>query len=232
MNLSPSGACVRVNALVQEGQSVELYLRLCPDGMAMPVKGQVIWTREDPDEKGLAIGVGFEDVDSALQSLIRDYVEIAESSLLRFLSEFPLFCEFSREDCRRLIYVITRRTLEKEQTLYKQDTTDTELQGLFVVQSGLLAIYRGRRRTKASQLAVVSPGQVFGEATLICDQPHSASVVAVNDTELLQIQKKGFQQLREEDAYLAMKIYDVVSRVLIQRLGRTTKRLFSPVSVR
>ena len=104
-----------------------------------------------------------------------------------------------------------------------------DLQGLFIVQSGLLNIFKGKKAKPERRVAVVSPGEIFGEFTLLYESPHTASVVAVNDSNLIQINKMGFQLMKEENPVLTCKIMELIARSLADRLKHATKKLFCPV---
>jgi len=229
VNLSETGLCLRLRHEAAVGKSVELQIQLNPQASAMLVPGRIAWVRQDSINNVFYCGVGFTRISEELLEQIKAYVEVGAAALLEFLSEFALFKDFSHDDCRSLLRIVTLRELEKKEILYEEGTRDVDLQGLFIVQSGLLSIFKGRTPTPERQLAVVSPGMIFGESTLVNDQPHSASIIAVNDSHLIQINKVGFGLLRKDQPVLALKIMDVVARALIARLGRTTKRLFAPV---
>ena len=231
VNLSETGACVRVRHDVTLDQSMELRIALEEGAEPMVVTAQVAWIRPDAANHVSYCGLGFVDLSDAHRRQIQAYVEAGSDMLFNFLSEFPLFANFSWEDCRRLLHIVTRRHLEKRDILYYEGTCDTDLQGLFIVQSGLLSIYKGKHHAPERQLGVVSPGQLFGETTLVNDQPHSATVMAVNDSNLIQINKVGFCHLSQDEPRVALKLMEVVAKTLTARLGRTTKKLFSPTHI-
>ncbi len=228
VNLSETGACLRLKSKMTPDQSVRLQIRLTDETEAMEVNGRIVWIRRDPVNEVFYCGLGFTDLSDEQVRKIREYVELGTESLLSFLSEFPLFEEFSRPDCRSLLRIVTLRELDKKEILYVAGARDMDLQGLFIVQSGLLNIYSGSKPRLERHLAVVSPGQIFGESTLLIDQPHSATIMAVNPSRLIQINKIGFQLLSEQEPQLALKLMKVVARALVARLGRTTRKLFSP----
>lgn len=229
VNLSETGACVRLKDPAQKGQTVQLRIQLGKNTPRMELAGRIVWIRHDSIHDVDYCGVGFENLSPDQLQQIRNYVDQGSESLLNFLSEFPHFAGFSREDCRQLLQITTLRELEKAEILYQENTQDVDLQGLFIVESGLLNIYKGKQPRPERQLAAVSPGQIFGETTLILDQPHSVTIAAVTPSRLIQINKLGFQLMRSKNPPLALKIMDVVAKSLAIRLGRTTKRLFSPI---
>ena len=63
-------------------------------------------------------------------------------------------------------------------------------------------------------------------------QPHSASIRAVNDSELIEVSRETYDQLKAQHPGVAMKLMEVMLKVLAKRLGRTTKMLFSPTRIR
>ncbi|MBN2377340.1 MAG: PilZ domain-containing protein [Sedimentisphaerales bacterium] len=229
VNLSETGVCVRLAKGLAVGQQVQLQIQLDRQNDAMPITGRVVWCRSDTINRIWYCGLGFSELDEDQLGEIRSYVEVGTESLVKFLAEFPIFKDFSRDDCREMMKIVTLRELEKKEILYSDGTTDVNLQGLFIVQSGLLNIFKGSIPQLERHLAVVSPGEIFGEITLINEQAHTATVKAVNPSRLIQINKMGFLLVRKKNPYLALKIMDVVTRALAARLGRTTKKLFSPV---
>ena len=231
VNLSETGVCVRLRRELAVGESVQLSIQLERGSDGMEVTGRVVWQREDEHNKVWYCGIGFAELTGQQRDRIVQYVREGAEALLAFLAEFPLFEAFTEENCRSLLRIVTLRQLERGEVLYQEGTRDLDVQGLFVVQSGLMRIFKGRRATPDRQLAVVSAGEIFGETTLVTDQAHSATVMAVNDSTLIQINKLGLRLLRQKDPDTALKIMEVVARVLASRLGRTTHMLFSPVRV-
>ena len=229
VNLSETGACVRLNQMIDPGRTIQLEIRLGESAAPMTLAARTVWLRRDESHQAYYCGLGFVELDDEQLNCIREYVQLGGAMLLRFLSEFPLFEAFLPDDCQSLLKIVTLRELERKEILYEDGARDVDLQGLFIVQSGLLSIFKGPRPQPDRQLAVVSSGQIFGETTLVNDQPHSATIMAVNDSRLIQINKVGFLLLRKSEPQLALKIMDVVARTLAARLGRTTGKLFSPL---
>lgn len=83
-----------------------------------------------------------------------------------------------------------------------------------------LAIIEG----KESTLATIGPGECFGEISLLDQRPRSADVVANRDTRLLKLSSAAFERLIRESPALALPFLLALSRALVERLRRSTKR--------
>lgn len=229
VNLSETGLCLRVLDKLEMGERVRVRIRLDPDSVSMETAGKVVWVRPDRINERFYCGIGFENLTPDQLCQIQNYTKIGTKWLVQFLCEFPLFQDFSEQDCYLLLRIITLRQLEKKEILYYDGTNTADMQGLFIVHSGMLNIFKGSKPRPERHLAVVSPGQVFGETTLVNDQEHTATIMAINESRLIQINKVGFMLMRKEQPELGLKIMEVVARALATRLGRTTKKLFSPI---
>jgi CRP-like cAMP-binding protein len=70
-------------------------------------------------------------------------------------------------------------------------------------------------------LALLGPGDFFGELALLDGQPRSADAVAVEETRLLLLQREGFLRVLEARPGLAIQVL----RVLSERVRRDTQLL-------
>jgi len=86
---------------------------------------------------------------------------------------------------------------------------------MFVVVSGRLRVFAGWGDQDTS-IAEIGPGETVGEMALLSDEPRSAHVEALRDTELLRLSKAGFQQLVEAHPRLMAR----VARTMVERLSR------------
>lgn len=91
---------------------------------------------------------------------------------------------------------------------------------LFFVLSGCLSVSVDDERGHAECIAYISRGETVGEMSLMSDEPHSAHLVAVRDTELLCLPKAVFEEIAQENPELLRNL----SAVLVDRLRRTTHR--------
>ncbi|HZE98836.1 MAG TPA: cyclic nucleotide-binding domain-containing protein [Planctomycetota bacterium] len=95
------------------------------------------------------------------------------------------------------------RSFKAGDTVFKEgDAADV----MYVVQSGDLdVVYRG------AIVERMSTGDLFGEMSLISDEPRSATVIARTEARLVPIDLKGFMFLVEETPYFAVQVMKIMS---------------------
>ncbi|HXR59644.1 MAG TPA: Crp/Fnr family transcriptional regulator [Burkholderiales bacterium] len=136
------------------------------------------------------------------------------------LKAVSLFANFSQEELRALVPMVLRRSATRGMTImHEGDPTDC----LYVIMSGRLKVMMGEADGKETILAILGPGEFFGEMGLIDDNPRSASVIAIEPCELLAVTKRAFRKCLVENAELAM----AVLRVLVRRLREADRKIGS-----
>jgi len=93
---------------------------------------------------------------------------------------------------------------------------------LYVVQFGKVKIVK-RTPTTEITLALLGPGEIFGEMALFDHQDRSASAIAVDDARVLTVDRRKFFATMSRDPTLAFKILSSMSqriRQLDQQVSR------------
>ena len=136
------------------------------------------------------------------------------------LKAVPLFTTISEEQLRMLTTMVTRRSASRNTTIMSSgDATDS----LYIVLSGRLKVMMSDSEGKEVILAILGPGEFFGEMGLIDDEPRSASVVTIEACELLSITKRDFKRCLAENFEMAM----AVMRGLVKRLREADRKIGS-----
>ena len=136
------------------------------------------------------------------------------------LKSVPMFVSFSQDELRALAPMITRRSAPRGTAIMREgDVIDF----LYIVISGRLKVMMGEADGKETILSILGPGEFFGEMGLIDDNPRSASVIAIEGTELLALAKRAFRRCLVEKPELAM----AVMRVLVRRLREADRKIGS-----
>ena len=96
---------------------------------------------------------------------------------------------------------------------------------LYLILEGKVRISRDVPGMGEEALAVLGPGQVFGEMSLIDDSPRSADARVHERCRLLAIPKDGFEDLLFLHKDLAYEVLWNIVRMLTHRLRETNEKL-------
>ncbi len=107
---------------------------------------------------------------------------------------------------------------------------------MFLIWSGRVATVKGDLESPVI-LAYRTAGEIFGEMALLENQPRSASIIALEDTRLLELSRSRFEQLLSEQPAISRSIMEVLSARLrhmttVRHTGELSeKRLSKQISV-
>ncbi len=136
------------------------------------------------------------------------------------LKTVPLFAGFLDDQLRTLAGVVTRRNVPRGAiVIVEGDPTDS----LYIVISGRLKVMMSDAEGKEVILAMLGPGEFFGEMGLIDDSPRSATVMAVEPCELIVLAKRDFKRCLVEHFDMAM----TVMLGLVRRLREADRKIGS-----
>ena len=103
---------------------------------------------------------------------------------LEALQQAPI-CRFLQEtELKRIFNAGKKITLKKDQVLFPENSVQ---EPLFIILSGKMEVYK-----KQKQIAIREAGDFLGEMALLESKPRSASVRALTDVDVLEIDKKTF----------------------------------------
>ena len=134
-------------------------------------------------------------------------------SSTEFLSFVPIFSELPNDTLEKIEKVGTRKFFKKNDVILMEDEVGT---ALFVIVTGKVKVSRTSNDGREVILTILSESDFFGEMAILDGQTRSATVVAIEDSELFIIQRTDFLNLLRE--------YPEASIALLQEL---TKRLRS-----
>ncbi|PZA07401.1 MULTISPECIES: Crp/Fnr family transcriptional regulator [unclassified Meiothermus] len=85
---------------------------------------------------------------------------------------------------------------------------------LYVVQQGRVRIFRTYLDDRERVFAFLGPGEVFGEMSLLDDEPRSASAEVVTDSVLLVLYREAYQSLIRRYPQVAHNIAGILAKRL------------------
>jgi CRP-like cAMP-binding protein len=144
--------------------------------------------------------------------------------MMQALKQQSLFSDIDSEGLEKLSKIVKKLSLKKGEQLFKEKD-DTS--GVFLLHSGKVEISRVTADGWRQTLTVVTPGDFFGELSILEKRRHVASAVAVEDAELFLIPRGEFERLMEEDLKLACYILKKIALEMSKKLRRTTDKFLS-----
>ena len=134
------------------------------------------------------------------------------------LKRVPLFSDLSDVELARFTAVVREREYPKNSViLFEDDPGDA----LYIVSSGQVKVVLIGEDGREVILSVLSDGDFFGEMSLIDDEPRSAHVIAMKDSQLLVLRRDDFQQQIQQLPSIALKVL----KVLVGRLRRADAKI-------
>ncbi|WP_426050145.1 patatin-like phospholipase family protein [Brevundimonas sp. SL161] len=108
-----------------------------------------------------------------------------------------------------------------------------EPDSLYLVRSGRLGVFRQDEDQPPQFLGVIKPGEPVGEMALIAGTPHSASVVALRDSEILALPRDVFFEAVRTHPDVMIELSRLMLRRARERApGVTEPSVFGFISVR
>jgi CRP-like cAMP-binding protein len=116
----------------------------------------------------------------------------------------PLFARADDETLAQCAAGLRIRRFRKAETIFHQgDPGDS----LYIIEMGAVKIVLpSPEGEEAAIIATLGPGDFFGELALLDGAPHSATVVAIEPTEVLVLRRDVFEQLIDTDRGLRIAL--------------------------
>ncbi|HVY45732.1 MAG TPA: Stp1/IreP family PP2C-type Ser/Thr phosphatase [Minicystis sp.] len=148
----------------------------------------------------------------------RDSMRARRLALKRdVLLKMPLFSRLQERELLRIMQVADVIAYEPGQVVVREGERGDEL---FIVLSGSVEVLRGE-----AVLTTVGAGEHFGEMALIRSMPRSATIKAIEHTELIALRRADFFEILRKEHELAVKLLWQFLGVLADRLDQTSADL-------
>jgi CRP-like cAMP-binding protein len=137
-----------------------------------------------------------------------------ERELLRTV---PIFAELTDDDVSSLARLTTRRRYPKDTVVFFENE---EGDSFFMILEGRIKVTILGDDGREIILSVLGPGDFFGEMALLDNEPRSATAIAVEESELLILNRADFQGVATKRSITAALI-----KVLTARLRRANHQI-------
>jgi CRP/FNR family transcriptional regulator, cyclic AMP receptor protein len=145
------------------------------------------------------------------------------------LRKTPLFASLTETEITALASRVTKRHFQRGDLLFGEGDPCT---GLFLVASGKIRVFKLSSAGREQVLAVEGPGSSFAEVPVFDGGNYPATASALEDTEVLFISRKDFQNFCREHPDVALKVIAVVGSRLRRLVGIIEELSFTTVRQR
>ena len=140
---------------------------------------------------------------------------------VELIRKIPIFRDLEDADVRRLSEVATEEVIPVGGQVFSEGSRGDSL---FAVKYGTVRVLK-KGKDGQEEVARMGSGEHFGEMALIDDDRRSATVDAVEHTELVRIKREDLEGLLAQDDALGHRVFRAFSKYLSRRLRRTTTDL-------
>ena len=124
-------------------------------------------------------------------------------SVKESLSRVTMFQLLGESDLEAITGVARQITAERGELIVRQGSDGGSL---YIVVRGQIRVYLSDEAGKEMIMGLEGPGAIFGEIAVLDGEPRSASVVAMQRTDLLMIEAREFRRLLESYAELSLGV--------------------------
>lgn len=134
------------------------------------------------------------------------------------LRNHPLFREFPPAVIEHFGTYMTRRSVRRGATIFAKGDPGT---GLMAVLWGSVKISVPTPDGREAVLNIINPGEIFGEIALLDGRPRTADAMAMDDCELMVIDRRDFIPFLREQPDIALKFIEI----LCARIRHTSEQV-------
>ncbi|NLW99541.1 MAG: Crp/Fnr family transcriptional regulator [Actinomycetales bacterium] len=130
----------------------------------------------------------------------------------------PLFAALDDETARTLLDNMVKTRMERGDVLFHEGDPGDKL---YVIVEGKIKLGRTSTDGRENLLAILGPGEMFGELSLFDPGPRTATATAVAETQILGLSNEQLQRFIAGRPYVAGTLLAALAR----RLRRTNENL-------
>jgi len=139
-----------------------------------------------------------------------------------FLKKVHLFESLSVPELEKIEKISTMEAFAKDTVIFREGDSGDRC---YVITNGDVRISKFIPNIGEEALAVLKPGDYFGEMALIDKFPRSAHAIANTDVAVLAINKSDLDKVLIMDRDLGYKLLWVFTKTLSKRLRETNEKL-------
>ncbi len=144
--------------------------------------------------------------------------------MLDVLKKIHLFENLTETELEKILRICVKQTHAKGSVIFKEGEPGD---ACYIITSGAVRISKLIPNIGEEALAVLKPGDYFGEMALVDNFPRSAHAIVNEDADLFAIRKADLDDILSNDCELGYKLLWTFTRTLSRRLRETNEKLSS-----
>lgn len=145
-----------------------------------------------------------------------------EETTMAILKRVPLFKDMKKSSLKEFEKLLHRRTYKADEAIFWEGEPGV---GMYIVQEGTVAIYKGSSENEREELAKLAQGEFFGELALLDESPRSATAMALEDSKILGLFRPDLLELIDRKPRLGNQLLFNLSLLIGERLKHTNDEL-------
>jgi CRP/FNR family cyclic AMP-dependent transcriptional regulator len=146
---------------------------------------------------------------------------MAETPQWQDLKKIPLFADLTENEIYQVMKLSFEKKYPKDSTLFVEGMSG---EVLYIIKDGSVDIIKKTDKGEVV-LSTLKTGEFLGELSLIDDSKRSATARVAEESTLVVITRKCFQDMLKGDPLITSKLLLHILRVTASRLRATDKRL-------
>ena len=147
------------------------------------------------------------------------HLKVNEETLAGFLEKVSLFCELEKKDLRYLEKIVHVRNYHADETIFEKDDPGS---GMYIIRTGHVIIFTRDLHNKEREMAILGPGDIFGESTLASPAPRTFSARTTANCELLGLFRPDLLETVTKQPEIACRILLGLAKGVSDLLQRAT----------
>jgi CRP-like cAMP-binding protein len=139
-----------------------------------------------------------------------------------FLRDKTFFKDLSDYEFMKISQLARRRFFPKDCVIVEEAGRGNNL---YFIMSGSARVTRRAETGDEELISDLYPGEYFGEISFVDNGPRSATVIANEDSEVIEFNGNLFLKLLNDDRDIGFKVYRALTQIFCYRLRDTTDYL-------
>ncbi len=154
---------------------------------------------------------------------------MAEQSKLWYLENFNLFSDLTKEEMQQLSTITTMQEIEKSQPIYFAKEPS---KSIYFLKRGRVKLTRTSPDGKEMILALVNPGEIFGELSILDGEERTDYAIAMDDCLICAISRDEFLSFIQKRPELNLRITKLIGFKIRKYSERIEELIFKDASQR